>query len=88
MSQPDQTYCDKFYNRTAELIRKYEPDLIYFDDTALPLWPVSDAGLKHLKNLGGLKELELFGTGVTPAGAAELQKALPKCQIRSGPAPK
>ena len=46
MSQPDQAYCDKFYNRTADLIKKYQPDLIYFDDDALPLWPVSDAGLK------------------------------------------
>ena len=43
---PDQAYCDKFYNRTADLIKKYHPDLIYFDDDALPLWPVSDAGLK------------------------------------------
>jgi alpha-L-fucosidase len=43
---PDQAYCDKFYNRTVDLIDKYHPDLIYFDDTALPLWPVSDAGLK------------------------------------------
>ena len=46
VSQPDQAYCDKFYNRTADLIKKYQPDLIYFDDDALPLWPVSDAGLK------------------------------------------
>jgi alpha-L-fucosidase len=46
ISIPDQAYCDKFYNRTADLIKKYQPDLIYFDDTALPLWPVSDAGLK------------------------------------------
>ena len=45
-SRPDQAYCDKFYNRTADLINKYQPDLIYFDDTALPLWPASDAGLK------------------------------------------
>ena len=45
-SQPDQAYCDKFYNRTMDLINQYHPDLIYFDDTALPLWPVSDAGLK------------------------------------------
>jgi alpha-L-fucosidase len=45
-STPDQAYCEKFYNRTADLINKYHPDLIYFDDTALPLWPVSDAGLK------------------------------------------
>ena len=43
---PDQAYCDKFYNRTIDLINKYQPDLIYFDDTALPLWPASDAGLK------------------------------------------
>jgi alpha-L-fucosidase len=46
VTPPDQAYCDKFYNRTADLIKKYKPDLIYFDDTALPLWPVSDAGLK------------------------------------------
>ena len=43
---PDQAYCEKFYNRTIDLINKYRPELIYFDDTALPLWPVSDAGLK------------------------------------------
>jgi alpha-L-fucosidase len=45
-SIPDQGYCDKFYNRTMDLINQFHPDLIYFDDTALPLWPVSDAGLK------------------------------------------
>ena len=43
---PDQAYCDKFYNRTVDLIHHYHPDLLYFDDDALPLWPVSDAGLK------------------------------------------
>jgi len=43
---PDQAYCEKFYNRTADLINRYHPDLIYFDDTVLPLWSVSDAGLK------------------------------------------
>jgi alpha-L-fucosidase len=45
-SVPDQAYCDKFYNRTVDLINKYHPDLVYFDDTAIPLYPVSDAGLK------------------------------------------
>jgi alpha-L-fucosidase len=43
---PDQAYCEKFYNRTVDLINKYHPDLIYFDDTVLPLWPFSDAGLR------------------------------------------
>jgi alpha-L-fucosidase len=35
------------------LINNYEPDLVYFDDTVLPLWPVSDVGLRiaaHLYN--------------------------------------
>ncbi|PTX92206.1 alpha-L-fucosidase [Verrucomicrobia bacterium LW23] len=43
---PDKEYCERFYNRTMDLINKHQPQLIYFDDTALPLWPVSDAGLK------------------------------------------
>jgi alpha-L-fucosidase len=46
ITPPDQAYCERFYNRTVDLINRYQPDLIYFDDTALPLWPVSDAGLK------------------------------------------
>jgi alpha-L-fucosidase len=45
-STPDVAYCDKFYNRTIDLINKYQPDLVYFDDSFLPLYPVSDAGLK------------------------------------------
>jgi alpha-L-fucosidase len=50
---PDKAYCDRFLNRTIDLIDHYDPDLLYFDDTALPLWPISDAGLKiaaHLYN--------------------------------------
>jgi alpha-L-fucosidase len=71
-SIPDQVYCDKFYNRTMDLIDKYHPDLIYFDDTALPLWPVSDAGLKlaaHFYN-SSIKwhgnDGVLFGKVLTP----------------------
>jgi alpha-L-fucosidase len=66
VSQPDQAYCEKFYNRTVDLINKYQPDLIYFDDTALPLWPVSDAGLKiaaHFYNTN-LKRNSNVGAGV------------------------
>lgn len=43
---PSLEYCEKFYNRTADLINQFHPDLLYFDDTFLPLFPVSDAGLK------------------------------------------
>jgi len=45
-SIPDDAYCEKFYNRTIDLINKYHPDLLYFDDTVLPLYPISDVGLK------------------------------------------
>ncbi len=50
---PDKQYCEKFFNRTVDLINKYDPDIVYFDDTALPLYPISDVGLKiaaHLYN--------------------------------------
>ncbi|SEM81887.1 alpha-L-fucosidase [Mucilaginibacter gossypiicola] len=67
-SVPNKAYCDKFLNRTIELIDKYGPELIYFDDTALPLWPVSDAGLKiaaHMYNTSikkhGKLQAALFG---------------------------
>jgi alpha-L-fucosidase len=68
-SVPDAAYCTKFYNRTIDLINKYQPDLIYFDDTVLPLWPVSDAGLKiaahfyntNMQRHGGKNEAVLFG---------------------------
>jgi len=45
-SQPDQAYTEKFLNRTIDLINRYEPEVLYFDDTVLPLWPISDVGLK------------------------------------------
>jgi alpha-L-fucosidase len=50
---PSKAYIEKFYNRTIDLINKYNPDVVYFDDDELPLWPVSDAGLRiaaHLYN--------------------------------------
>ncbi len=69
VTQPDAAYCQKFYDRTADLINQQQPDLLYFDDTALPLWPVSDAGLKiaahfynsNLKRSGGKRNGVLFG---------------------------
>jgi alpha-L-fucosidase len=73
-SVPDAAYCEKFYNRTLDLINRYHPDLIYFDDTALPLWPISDAGLRiaahfynsNMQQHGGKLEAVLFGKVLTP----------------------
>ena len=56
-SVPDAAYAEKFYNRTLDLINKYHPDILYFDDTVLPLYPVSDVGLKiaaHFYNSNAL----------------------------------
>lgn len=39
------------------------------------------AGIARLTALKKLQHLDLRGTKVTAAGIAELQKALPKCQI-------
>lgn len=68
-SLPDAAYCGKFLNRTLDLINQHHPDLVYFDDTVLPLYPISDVGLKitaHLYNSssqshGGRNEAVLFG---------------------------
>ncbi len=43
---PTQKFCTNFYNRTLDVINRYDPDLLYFDVTGVPFYPVSDAGLK------------------------------------------
>lgn len=43
---PTREYCTNFYNRTLDVINRYNPDLLYFDVTVLPFYPISDAGLK------------------------------------------
>lgn len=46
VSVPSEAYCQQFYKRTIDLIDQYNPDMLYFDDSQLPLWPISDVGLK------------------------------------------
>ncbi|MCF0244285.1 MAG: alpha-L-fucosidase [Bacteroidaceae bacterium] len=43
---PSKEFATNFYNRTLDAINRYQPDLIYFDVTVLPFYPVSDAGMK------------------------------------------
>ena len=62
-STPDQAYCSKFFNRTVDLIDKYQPDLLYFDDSVLPLYPVSDVGPAHRGPL--LQRQHRSGTAAT-----------------------
>ena len=44
---------------------------------------ITDAGLKDIAKMQQLTEINLSDTKITKAGAAELQKALPKCNIYS-----
>jgi alpha-L-fucosidase len=46
-SVPDTAYMEKFFKRTQQLWDDYQPDQIYFDDSALPFHGVTDEiGLK------------------------------------------
>ena len=42
-SQPSEEYKRKFQNRVIEMITDYEPDMIYFDDTAMPFYGCDDS---------------------------------------------
>ena len=72
-SVPSKAYCEKFYNRTIDMINQFHPDLLYFDDTGLPLYPVSDAGLKiaahfynsNMQQHDGQLQAVLFGKILT-----------------------
>lgn len=45
-SVPSKKFVTNFYNRTIDVINRYNPDLLYFDVTVMPFYPISDAGLK------------------------------------------
>ena len=40
----DPAFCEKFFKRTVDLINKHHPDLLYFDDRVMPIYPTSDIG--------------------------------------------
>lgn len=70
---PSEFFCTNFYNRTLDVINRYDPDLLYFDTTAVPFYPVSDAGMKiaaHFYNhnpstRGGKSSAVMFGKILT-----------------------
>jgi len=43
---PSEEFCTNFYNRTLDVINRYNPELLYFDVTGVPFDGISDAGLK------------------------------------------
>jgi len=65
-------YSEKYFNRTIDLINKHNPDLLYFDDTVVPLYPSTDVGLriaaylynKRLKDNNGKLDVVMTGKGL------------------------
>lgn len=80
VTPPSKVYNQKFFDRTIELLDKYSPELVYFDDTALPLWPVSDMGLKiaaHMYN----KSIVRNGKLTAVINGKILDKEQRKCMV-------
>lgn len=70
---PSEEFVTNFYNRTLDVINRYNPDLLYFDVTGVPFYPVSDAGLKiaahfynhNMANNKGKLDAVMFGKILT-----------------------
>lgn len=72
-SIPSGEYCQNFFDRNVDMMNRYNPDLVYYDDTSMPLWPISDAGMravahfynKSLKDNNGKNEAVVFAKILT-----------------------
>jgi alpha-L-fucosidase len=40
----DPVFCEKYFNRIIDVIDKYQPDILYFDDIVMPIYPASNVG--------------------------------------------
>lgn len=72
-SIPNEAYFRNFFDRNVDMINQYNPDLIYYDDTGMPLWPLSDVGLqvvahfynKSIKENNGVNNAVVFAKILT-----------------------
>lgn len=80
-AKPSEAYCDKFFNRTIDLIDKYQPDLLYFDDSVLPLGDVDQKyGLRitsHLYN----SSVKLHGQNEAVMNTKGLREQQRRCLV-------
>jgi alpha-L-fucosidase len=70
----DPAFCEKYFHRIIDLIDKYQPDLLYFDDIVMPIYPTSDVGPRiaaylYNTNLARNGKLEAIMTGKNLNGA-------------------
>jgi alpha-L-fucosidase len=73
---PSKEYIQKFYNRTLQVIHRFNPDVVYFDDTVLPFYPYDEeVGLKiaadfynhNMQTHNGELKAILLGKGLNEA---------------------
>jgi len=72
-------FTEKYFNRIINVIDKYHPDLLYFDDTVLPIYPTSDVGLRiaaYLYNTNLQRHGRLEAVITTKGLTAEQRRAL------------
>ena len=50
-SQPSEAFKTNVFNRTLDVVNRYNPDVLYFDDTVLPFYPISDEGVRILAHM-------------------------------------
>ena len=67
-------FYEKYFNRIIDVIDKCQPDLLYFDDTVMPIYPTSDVGPRiaaylYNTNLARKGKLEAVMTGKDLTGA-------------------
>ena len=73
-AKPSDEFCENVRLRTMELLEKYRPDLLYFDDTIVPFNGVSDVGWRIVEDFhalnaswhGGKDEAVIFGKLLSP----------------------
>ncbi len=74
VSIPDEAYRKKLMNRTLQLVYDYNPDMIYFDDTALPFWGCDEQwGLDFLSSYYNYSALNNGGTQQVVVTGKQLQ---------------
>ena len=73
-ARPDKAYNEKYFYRIVDLINKYDPDILYFDDVVFPLYPGTDVGPRiaaYLYNKSiqrrGKLDVVMTGKGLNPA---------------------
>ena len=82
----DEAYIEKFYCRIVDCINKYDPDILCFDDSVLPLFPSSDVGLRIMAHLYN-KSIERHGKleAVSDRERPYRSSAMPCCWTLNGP---